>query len=135
MYNFNSVKFTAVCLLATHLSYFVKVLCVLKSSVSPALISCGILYVLIRASLVAQMAKHLPAMQETRVRFRGQEDPLEKEMAIHSSILGWIIPTDREAWQATVQGVTRVIHNLATKPPPPNAYINLHIIHLRINQD
>ena len=56
-------------------------------------------------------------MQETWVQFRGQEDPLEKEMAIHSSILGWIIPTDREAWQATVQGVTRVIHNLATKPP------------------
>ena len=91
LYNFNSVKFTAVCLLATHLSYFVKVLCVLKSSVSPALISCGILYVLIRASLVAQMAKHLPAMQETRVRFRGQEDPLEKEMAIHSSTLTWKI--------------------------------------------
>ena len=37
--------------------------------------------------LVAQMVKRLPAMQETRVRFLGQEDPLEKEMAIHSSIL------------------------------------------------
>ena len=38
-------------------------------------------------SLVAQRVKHLPAMQETWVRFLGQEDPLEKEMAIHSSTL------------------------------------------------
>ena len=38
-------------------------------------------------SLVAQMVKHLPAMQETGVWFLGQEDPLEKEMAIHSSTL------------------------------------------------
>ena len=41
------------------------------------------------ASLVAQTVKRLPAMQETRVRFLGQEDPLEKEMAIYSSILAW----------------------------------------------
>ena len=43
------------------------------------------------ASLVAQMVKNLPAMQETLVRFLGQEDPLEKEMATHSSILAWRI--------------------------------------------
>ena len=48
------------------------------------------------ASLVAQMVKNLPAMQETRVQFLGQEDPLEKEMATHSSILAWRIPwTDK----------------------------------------
>ena len=41
----------------------------------------------IRASLVAQAVKNLPAMQETRVRSLGQEDPLEEEMANHSSIL------------------------------------------------
>ena len=41
----------------------------------------------IRASLVAQMVKNLPAMRETRVRSVGWEDPLEKEMATHSSIL------------------------------------------------
>ena len=41
---------------------------------------------------MAQMVKRLPAMQETRVRFLGQEDPLEKEMAIHSSTLAWKIP-------------------------------------------
>ena len=49
-----------------------------------------------RASLVAQMVKHLPAMQETWVRFLGQEDPLEKEMVTHSSILAWKIPWTEE---------------------------------------
>ena len=43
------------------------------------------------ASLVAQMARNLPAMQETRVQYLGQEDPLEKEMATQSSILAWRI--------------------------------------------
>ena len=44
------------------------------------------------ASLVAQSVKSLPTMQETRVQFLGGEDPLEKEMATHSSILAWRIP-------------------------------------------
>ena len=44
------------------------------------------------ASPEAQMVKNLLAMQETWVRSRGQEDPLEKRMAIHSSILAWRIP-------------------------------------------
>ena len=43
-------------------------------------------------SLMAQMVKCLPAMQETWVRFLGWKDPLEKEMAIHSSTLAWKIP-------------------------------------------
>ena len=43
------------------------------------------------ASLVAQRQEHLPAVQETRVRFLGQEDPLEKEMATHSSTPAWKI--------------------------------------------
>ena len=47
-------------------------------------------------SLVAQMAKNLPAMQETSVRFLGQEDPLEKGTATHSSILAWRIPCTEE---------------------------------------
>ena len=42
--------------------------------------------------LVAQRLKHLPPMRETQVRSLGREDPLEKEMAIHSSILAWRIP-------------------------------------------
>ena len=48
------------------------------------------------SSLVAQTVKHLPAMQETWVRFLGREDPLEKEMAIHSSTLAWKIPWTEE---------------------------------------
>ena len=44
------------------------------------------------AYLVAQRLKHLPAMPETWVQFLGWEDPLEREMATHSSILAWRIP-------------------------------------------
>ena len=47
-------------------------------------------------SLIAQLVNHLPAMQETWVQFLDQEDPLEKEMAIHSSILAWRIPWTEE---------------------------------------
>ena len=50
---------------------------------------------------------------------------LEKEMAIHSSILAWRIPMDRGAWQATVHGVLRVRHDLASKPPPTYTYVTL----------
>ena len=63
--------------------------------------------VVLWASLVAQMVKNLPAMQETQILSRGREDPLEKEMATHSSILAWEIPMDRGAWQATVHGVAK----------------------------
>ena len=45
---------------------------------------------IIGASLVVQVVKHLPAMQETQVQSLGQEDPLEKGMATHSSILAWM---------------------------------------------
>ena len=48
------------------------------------------------ASLVTQMVKHLPTMQETWVRSLGWEDPLEKEMATHSSTLAWKIPRTKE---------------------------------------
>ena len=44
------------------------------------------------ASLIGQLVKNLPAMQETSVRFLGQEDPLEKEIATHFSILAWRTP-------------------------------------------
>ena len=47
---------------------------------------------LILNSLVAQTVKHLPTMQETWVQSLGREDPLEKEMATHSSTLAWKIP-------------------------------------------
>ena len=54
---------------------------------------------IIGASLVAQQVKILPVMQETQVRSLGQENPLEKEMATHSSILA--SPMDRGPWRAT----------------------------------
>ena len=59
----------------------------------------------IRASLVAQRLEHLPEMQETWVRSLGWEDPLEKEMATHSSILAWRIPWTGEPERARVHGV------------------------------
>ena len=48
------------------------------------------------ASLVTQLLKNLPTMQEIQVQFLGREDPLEKEMATHSSILAWRIPWTEE---------------------------------------
>ena len=61
------------------------------------------------ASLEAQTVKHLPAMQETQVCSLGQKAPLEKGMAIHSSILAWRIfnSMDRGAWQAIVCGIAK----------------------------
>ena len=56
---------------------------------------------------MGSVVKNLPAKQEIWVRSLGQEDPLEKEMARHSSILAWRIPQTRGAWWATVQAVTK----------------------------
>ena len=67
------------------------------------------------ASLVAQMVKNLPAMQDTQVRSLGQEDPLEKEMATHSSIFAWEIPWTEEPGRLQSTGLQRVRHDLATK--------------------
>ena len=52
------------------------------------------------------VVKNPPAMQEMQAWFLGQEDPLEKEMATHSSILAWEIPMDRGTCWATVHGIT-----------------------------
>ena len=57
-----------------------------------------------RASLVAQCQRIPLPMQETQVRSLGQEDPLEKKMATHSSILHLENPMDRGAWRAIVMG-------------------------------
>ena len=56
------------------------------------------------ASLIAQLGKNLPAMQETRVQFLGREDPLEKGMATHSSILTWRIPWAKEPGRLQCMG-------------------------------
>ena len=56
------------------------------------------------ASLVAQRLKHLPPMRETWVRCLGREDPLEKEMATHFSILAWRIPWTEEPGRLQFMG-------------------------------
>ena len=76
-------------------------------------------------SLVAQSVKNLPAVQDTACNVgdlgsipeSGRCPGEGNSNSLQYSCLG--NPTDREAWQATVHGVTRVGHNLATKPPPP----------------
>ena len=63
------------------------------------------------ASLVAQMVKHLPTMWETQVQSLGQEDPLEKEIATHSSTLAWKIPWTEEPGRLHSMGLRRVGHD------------------------
>ena len=73
-------------------------------------------YIYTGTSLVTQMVKRLPTMQETRIQSLGWEYPLEKEMATHSSILTWKVPWTQEPGGLQSMGVTRVRHNLVTKP-------------------
>ena len=73
---------------------------------SPCLFNLHAEYIMRNTGLV-QMVKHLHAMQETQDQSLGQEDPLEVDMATHSSILPWRIPIDRGAWQVTVHGVAK----------------------------
>ena len=71
-----------------------------------------------QASQVAQWSRIRLSMQETQemqVRSLGQEDPLEEEMATHSSILAWRIPMDRGVWWATVHGVAKSQTRQATE--------------------
>ena len=68
-------------------------------------------YVLSRTSLVAQTVKRLPTMWETWVQSLGQEDPLEKEMATHSSTLAWKIPWTEEPGTLQSMESQRVGHN------------------------
>ena len=63
--------------------------------------ACVCLYVCVQTHIVTQMVKNLTAMQETRVQSLGQEDPLEKGIATHSSIL------NRGVWQAPIHGVAK----------------------------
>ena len=60
---------------------------------------------------VVQTVKHLSAMQENRVRSQGWEDPLEKEMAAHSSTLAWKIPWTEEPGRLLSMGSQRVGHD------------------------
>ena len=60
---------------------------------------------------MAQMVKNLPAMRETWIQSLGWEDPLEKGMATHCSILAWRIPVDREPGGLQSMGLQRVGHD------------------------
>ena len=62
-------------------------------------------------ALIVQTVKNLSAMQETQVHFLGWEDPLEKGVAIHSSILAWIIPWTEEPGRLQSMGSQRVGHD------------------------
>ena len=63
------------------------------------------------ASLVAQLVNHLPATEEACVQSLGWEDPLEKGMATHSSILAWRIPRTEEVGKLPSMGSQRVRHD------------------------
>ena len=67
--------------------------------------------VISQTSLVAQMVKHLPTVWETWVQSLGQEDPLEKEMATHSSTLAWKILWTEEPGRLQSMGSQRVGHD------------------------
>ena len=66
---------------------------------------------ILKASLVAETVKNLLALQETQVQSLGWEDPLEKEMATHSSILAWRIPRTEEPGGLQSTGLQRVGHD------------------------
>jgi len=63
------------------------------------------------STVVAQMVKNLPAMQETRIPSLGREDPLQEEMATHSSILAQRIPWTKEPGRLQSMGWERVGHD------------------------
>ena len=64
-----------------------------------------------RTSLITQMVKNPPGMQKTQVRSLGQEDPLEKGMAVHSSVLAWRIPQTEDPVRLQSMGSQRVGHD------------------------
>ena len=63
------------------------------------------------ASLMAQLVKNLPAMRKTWVQFLGWEDPLEGDMASHTSIISWRIPWTEEPGELQSMGSQRVTHD------------------------
>ena len=83
------------------------------------------------ASLVAQIVKNLPAMQETQIRSLSQEDPLEKGMATHPSILAWRTPwTEEPGWLQSIasQRVRHDWRDLACMHPPTYSTIRITLL-------
>ena len=83
------------------------------------------------ASLVTQMVKNPPAMQETWVRSLGQKDPLEKGMEIHSGILAWRIPWTEEPDGLQSMGSQRVGHHWVTFTITNPVWSHLNLSHLK----
>jgi len=71
---------------------------------------------------VAQTVKNMPVIQETQVQFLGQEDPLEKGMVTHSSIVAWRIPWTEEPGGLQSMGLQRVGNNLVTNTHRDDLY-------------
>ena len=94
--------------------WFFTILLGIFTSMSMSDTSLWFSYNVFGASLEAQTVKRLPAMREARVWFLGREDPLEKEMAIHSSTLAWKIPWMEEPDRLQFTGSQRVGHDWAT---------------------
>ena len=80
--------------------------------------------------LVTRSVKNPPHNEGDAGLIPDQEDPLEKEMATHSSILTWKVPWTEEPGRLQSVGLQRVRHSLETKPPPP--HINMHTLNLYI---
>ena len=78
---------------------------------APTLTHRALIWPWLWASLVAQRLKRLPAMQETQVRSLSREDPLEKEMATHSSTLAWRIPWREQPGRLQSMGSQRIGHD------------------------
>ena len=104
----------------------------------------------VKNSPVAQRIKHLPAMRETRVQSLVWEDPLEKEMATHSSIFAWRIPWTEEPGRLQSTGWQRVGHDWAssfhftspkiksfnsTELHPASIFIKLHRASFSVHPD
>ena len=89
------------------------------------------------ASLVAQMVKLLPTMRDTPVRSLGREDPLEKEMATHSSIHAWKIPWTEETggyspWSLKESDTTEQLHFTFTSYLPCTISLSLILLHCHL---
>ena len=124
-----SKSFKILCIFKRHSKYFLfsKIHIFIKFSISKlalnflfltfsfkiCLISCFPIFSY-RSTFVAKMLKNLPAIQEIQVQSLGWEDPLEKGMTTHSSILVWKIPWTEEPGELQSMGLQRVRHNWVT---------------------
>ena len=96
----------------------------------PIVLPPGIQFILV--SLLTKTVKHLPAMRETLVRSLSQEDPLEKEMATHSSTLAWNLPWTEDPGRLQSTGSQRVGHDWVTSLSFLYSYHSITISHIKL---